>query len=70
MEEWATSQRMQAAPRSWKMQGSRFFPRICRKWQSHDESLDHSLVIFKPDFRPTDLYKVIYLCCFKPLSLW
>ena len=69
IKEAATSQGLQAVYRNWKRQGNRF---------SHGASRGTTAllnILILAHSRPTGIsdlqnFKIIYLCCFKPLSLW
>ena len=66
----AMNQGMQVSSGSWKSQGSRFSPRGSRK--EGCSSADTLVVLHQQSFWTWDLqnYKIINLCCFKPLNLW
>ena len=70
MEVRAMNQGMQTASRRWKSQGSRLSSRASRK--EGYSSADTLVVAQYESFWTSDLqnYKIIHLCCFKPLALW
>lgn len=67
VEERAMSQEMQVAPRSWKEQGSRFFPKSSRRIAVLTTS---SFQLIETDFKlwTSRTVRQLILCCVKPRS--